>query len=103
MDYPPAVGVGHHVAHGDAPVQELTKGQVPRPHVVPRGGLARVEVLDGFLEALPLDQPHGVERLAPDVPAQAVDWNYARMFKPAGDLGFEQETGATAGIIGAFG
>ena len=52
VDHAPAVGVGHHVADGDEPVQELPQGQVPLPRVAAVAVLGRVEAIDRLLEAL---------------------------------------------------
>ena len=50
-----------------------------------------MEARDGVLEAVALDEPHGVERPAVVVGAQAVDRDDPGVLQPAGDLGLEQE------------
>ena len=64
--------------------------------------LALVVAIDGFLEALPADEPHRVKRPALVVGAQAVNRHDARMLQPAGDLGLDQETGAADRIVGVL-
>ena len=103
VDYTSAVGVGHHVAHGHEPVQELPQGQVPLPRVATVAFLGLVEAIDRLLEGLPLDESHGVVGAALGVAAQAVDGHDARVLEPSGDLGFEQEAGAAVRVVGAFG
>ena len=54
----------------------------------------------GLLEGVPPDEPHGVERPAVGVGAQAVDRDDPRVLQPAGDLRLGQEPGAAAGFVG---
>ena len=61
---------------------------------------SRVEPLDGLLEAVALDEPHGVEGPAVAVGAQAVDRHDAGVFEPAGDLGLEQEPLPAGRVVG---
>ena len=70
-----------------------------RPGVGP-SAVVGVEPLDGVLEAIAADEPHGVKRPAVGVGAQAVDRDDARMLEPAGDLGLEQESAAALRVIG---
>jgi hypothetical protein len=70
--------------------------------VVALVGLVGVEAVGGFLEAVPLNEPHGVERPAAVVGPQAVDRDDARVLQPAGDLGLEQETGAACRVVGVL-
>jgi hypothetical protein len=46
---------------------------------------------DSFLEAVALDEPHGVVRAAVSVTPQAEDRHDSRMFQPAGDLGLDEK------------
>ena len=59
-----------------------------------------MEALDRLLEALALDQPHGVEGAALGVAAQAVDRDDAGVLQPPGDLGLQQEAGAAVRVVG---
>ena len=59
-----------------------------------------MEVLDGLLEAVAADEPHGVVRPAVAVGAQPVDRDDARVLQPAGDLGLEQEPLAAGRVVG---
>ena len=71
--------------------------QLQRPHarVAPRP-LVGVEGGDRLLEAVALDEPHGVVGPAVGVAAQAVDRDDARVLQPAGDLRLAQEAGAAS-------
>ena len=94
-----AVGVVDRVADVDEPPQELAQLQRPAAGV----GLQRlvgVEALDGLLEAVALDEPHGVVGPAVAVGAQAVDRDDPRVLQPAGDLGLEQEPLAAGRVVG---
>ena len=62
--------------------------------------LVGVEVVDGLLEAVAADEPHGVIGPAVAVGAQAVDRDDPRVLQPAGDLGLEQEPLAAGGVVG---
>ena len=59
-----------------------------------------MEALDGLLEAVAADEPHGVVGPAVGVGAQAVDRDDARVLQPAGDLGLEQEPLAADRVVG---
>ena len=59
-----------------------------------------MEPVDGLLEAVAADEPHGVERPAVGVVAQAVDRDDPRVLQPAGDLGLQQEPRAAVGVVG---
>ena len=56
--------------------------------------LVLVKLLDGRLEVVAADEPHGVEGAAVVVGAQAVDRHDAGVLEPAGDLGLDDEAGA---------
>ena len=64
---------------------------------------ARWNRVDGLLEALAADEPHGIVGPALVVGPQAVDRDDARVLQPAGDLGLEQEAGAAGGVVGVLG
>ena len=49
------------VAHVDEPAQQLVQRQGPLAGVAPRAFVGLVEPLDRLLEAVALDEPHGVE------------------------------------------
>ena len=72
-----------------------------RARVVPQGFVG-MESLDGLLEALPPNEPHGIEGTAVGVGSQAVDRDDPRMFEPPGDLGLEQESLATHRVVGVL-
>ncbi len=59
-----------------------------------------MELIDGLFQAVATDEPHGVKRAAVGIGAQSVNWHDAGMFKPAGDLGLEQEPLAAGGVVG---
>ena len=63
-------------------------------------GVVGVEVLDGLLEAVALDEPHGVIRAAVGVGAQPVDRDDAGVLQPAGDLGLHEEPLAAGRVVG---
>ena len=61
-----------------------------------------MEVLDGLLEAVATDEPHGVIRPAVAVGPQAVDRHDAGMLQPAGDLGLDEEPLAAGRVVGVM-
>ena len=61
-----------------------------------------VEALDGLLEAVALDEPHGVIGAAVGVGAQAVDRHDARVLQSAGDLGLGDEPLAADRVVGVL-
>src|SRR5271154_5484524 len=62
-----------------------------RPLTSRQRRLVPVEMGDGLLEAVALDEAHGVEGPTVAVDAQAVDRHDAGMLKSAGDAGLQQE------------
>src|SRR5262249_23301280 len=56
--------------------------------------------VDGLLEAVALDETHGVERPAVGITAQAVNRHDAGVLQAAGDLPLADETAAAFGIVG---
>ena len=61
-------------------------------------GCSLVVRLDGLLEAVALDEPHGVERPAVVVGAQAVDRHDPGVLQPAVDLRLQDEPAAEVGL-----
>ena len=61
-----------------------------------------MEVVDGLLERVAPDEPHGVVGPAVAVGAQAIDRHDARVLQPAGDLGLEQEPLAADRVVGVL-
>ena len=61
-----------------------------------------MEAVDGLLEAVAPDEPHGVVRAAVAVGAQAVDRDDPGVLQPAGDLGLEQEPLPAGGVVGVL-
>ena len=59
-----------------------------------------MEAVDRLLEAVALDEPHGVVGPAVAVAAQAVDRHDPGVLQPAGDLGLEQEPLAADRVVG---
>ena len=51
-----------------------------------------MKVVDGFLEAVAADEPHGVIRAAVAISAQSVDGDDPGMLEAAGDLGLDEES-----------
>ena len=103
MDHAPAVGVGDRVADVDEPAQELAEGQGALGRIAAECASARWNRSMASLRLSPADEPHGVERPALVVRAQAVDRHDAGMLQPAGDLGLEQEAGAAGRVVGVLG
>ena len=100
MQHAAAVGVGHRVADVHEPPEQLPQRQRPLAGVAARLPVGAVEPLDRLLEAVAADEPHGVERPAVGVVAQAVDRHDPRVLQPAGDLGLQQEPRAALGVVG---
>ena len=59
-----------------------------------------MEVLDRLLEALSLDEPHGVVGPSAAVGSHAIDRDDARVLQCAGDLGLGDEPLAADGVVG---
>ena len=103
MEHAPAVGVGDRVADIDEPAEELAKRQRSGRAVRRRLASVSMEALDGFLQALAPDEPHGVERPSLVAGSQAVNGNHAGVLQPAGDLGLDQEARPAGRVIGVLG
>jgi hypothetical protein len=86
VQHAPAVRVLDGVAYVEEPPQELAQLQRP-PAGVPLELFVGVELLDGLLEALAPDEPHGV--VGPPVPiaAQTVNGDDSRVLQPASHWG----------------
>ena len=91
MQHAPAVGVVDRVADVEEPPQQLAQLQRPPAGVASSSASSAWNAVDGLLEAVAPDEPHGVVRPAVGVGAQAVDRHDAGVLQPAGDLGLEQE------------
>ena len=99
MKHASAVSVLDGIADvGETPQQppQLQRASAGILRVRPGG----MEVIDRLLEALSLDEPHGVVGPAAVVGPQPVYRHDAGVFKPAGDLGLEHEAGAAEQIVG---
>ena len=96
MEDPPAVGIRHRIADAKESGEELAEGQGS----LAARGLGLLEALDGLLETLAADEPHGIERTALTVASQAIHRDHARMLQLPGDLGFEQKAGPAGGVVG---
>ena len=93
------VGVVDRVADVQEPPQQLAQLQ-RTPAGVGLQAVVGVEAVDGLLEAVAADEPHGVVRAAVAVGAQAVDRHDARVLQPAGDLRLQQEPLAAGRVVG---
>ena len=96
---PRRVGVVDRVADVQEPPQQLVQLQRP-PARVGLQAVVGVEAVDGLLEVVAADEPHGVEGPAVAVGPQPVDRDDARVLQPAGDLGLQQEPLAAGRVVG---
>ena len=101
-----AVGVFDRVADVGEATEELAEGQRPGSGVGLQG-LVGVELGDGLLEIVALDEPHGVVGAAVVVVAEAVDRDDPGVFQATGDLGLDQEfrlmdSGCRRGVQGSL-
>ena len=94
VQHPLAVRERDRLADVDEPPQQLA--ELDGGRVGP--GVLLVVRLDGLLEAVALDEPHGVERPAIVVGAQAVDRDDPGVLQPAVDLGLQDEPAAEVGL-----
>ena len=99
VHHPTAVRIVHRVADVEEMPQQLPERQDPFARGA-AGDLGLVKLLDGLLEGLALDEPHGVIRAAVGVAAQAVDRDDARVLQPAGDLGLAHEPRPVFRVVG---
>ena len=99
VQHPAAVREIHRVADVEEMPQQLPQRQDPLARVA-AGVLGLMELLDGLLEGLALDEPHGVIRAAVGVAAQAIDRDDPRVLQPAGDLGLAHEPGPALRAVG---
>ncbi len=61
-----------------------------------------MKVVDGFLEAVAADEPHGVIRASVAISPESIDGDDPGMFQSTGDLSFDEESVAAGGIIGVM-
>ena len=99
MQHSPPVGVVDRVADVEEPPQELAQLQRATAGVILER-LVAMELLDGLLERIAPDEPHGVVRPAVAVGTQPVDRHDARVLEPAGDLRLEQEPLPAGRVVG---
>ena len=99
VQHPLAVGEGDRLADVDEPAQQLA--ELDGGRVGP--GVLLVVRLDGLLEAVALDEPHGIERPAIIVGAQAVDRHDPGVLQAAVDLRLQHESAAEIGLGGLVG
>ncbi len=99
MEHAAAVRVVDRVADVGQSPQEPAKLERPLARVT-LACLLAVEQLDGLLEAVALDEPHGVVGAAGAVRAQPVDRDDPGVFEPPGDLGLHQEPLAADRVVG---
>src|SRR5262249_25584865 len=99
MEHAPAVCVLGGIADVREPPQQVAELERAAAGVALER-LVAVEPVDGLLEAVAPDEPHGVVRPTALVDAQAVDGDDPRVFQPAGDLGLEQKATATLRVVG---
>ena len=97
---PAAVGVVDRVADVEEPPQELAQLQRPPAGVASSARSSAWKRVDGLLEAVAADEPHGVVGPAVAVGAQAVDRDDPRVLQPAGDLGLQEEPLAADRVVG---
>ncbi len=98
MQHAPAV----RVIDGVADVKEAAKqlAQLQRMSApVAFQILVGVVLVDGLLERIAANEPHGVVGPSAFVGPQPVDRNDTRVLQPAGDLSLQQEAGAAGGVV----
>src|SRR5262249_12545352 len=101
VQHPPAVRVGYRVADVEEPLQEPPQLQGAGAGTIV--GARRLRAVDGRLQALAADQPHGIIRTAVAVHPQSVDGHDAGVLEPAGDLGLPEEAGTALRVVGVGG
>ena len=97
------MGVLDGVANVGEAAQQLTEPELARSRAATgrRWWPCRaVEGVNGLLEAVPPDEPHGVVRTAIRVSAQAVDRDDPRVLQPAGNLRLQHEASAAGRVVG---
>jgi len=94
MQYASAVCERDRLTHVDEPAQQSAK--LPGQRVGPR--VLLVVRLDGLLEAIPLNEAHGIKRPAVSITAETVDRHDSRMLQPTVNLSLKDETGSEAGF-----
>ena len=101
MDHAAGVGVIDGVADVEEAAEQLAKLEGSTAGVVLQGDVG-VELLDRLLEAVALDEPHGVVRAAAAVGAQTVNRHDAGVLEPAGHLGLQHEPLAAHRVVGVL-
>ena len=61
-----------------------------------------MESLDGLLERITLDEPHGVVRTPVGISAQSIHGHDARVLQAAGNLGLGDEPMPADGVVGVL-
>ena len=93
------MGIRHRIADVDEPAQEVAQIQRALARIPAGMFLGLVEPPDRLLEAISLDEPHGVERPTVGRVAQPVDRYDPRVLEAACHLGLELEAGAEEGVV----
>ena len=101
MEDAPAVRVGDGITDVDKPSQELAQGQCPLPAVA-AGHVCLVETADRVLEAVALDEAHGIVGPAVGIRAQPVDRHDPGMLQPAGDLRLQEKARTALRVVGVL-
>ncbi len=97
-----AVSVFHGIANVDEPADQLAKLQATLA-LVELQCIALVKLVDGFLQAVAANESHRIIRAAVRINPQPIDGHDRRVFQPAGDFGFENESGTALGTVGVRG
>ena len=100
MNHASRVGIVNGIADVNESAEQFAVPEVARARVA--GRVRRgVEAVNGFLEAVATDEPHGVIRAAVAVCAKSVDRDDAGMLQAASDLGLDEEARSAGGVVGA--
>ena len=98
MQHPAPVGIVDRVADVEEPPQQLAQLDRATAGVILERRVA-VKLLDGLLERIAANEPHGVIGPAVAVGTQPVHRHDAGMLEPPGDLGLEQKTLPADGVV----
>jgi hypothetical protein len=101
VQHPAGMRVVDGIADVGEPPQQLAQLQRSPAGV----GLQRrigSEPVDGLLETIPADEPHGVIGAAIAVGPQPVNGDDPRVLQPAGDLGLAEKPLAAFGVVGVI-
>ncbi len=102
VEDPAAVRVADRLADRHEAAEQLAQGERALGRVAGRT-LDGVEGVDGILERIAADEPHGVARRAQVIRAHRIDRHDARVLEPARDLGLEQESASAVAVRRATG